>query len=54
MKIPKREFGNPLVEPNSALSSVLDEVDDEFRLTIFKMKPKDGSPKSQNKSAFQL
>lgn len=30
---------NPLVEPDSGLSSVLDEVEDDFRLTIFKMKP---------------
>lgn len=29
---------NPLIEPDSALSSVLDEVEDDFRLTIFKMK----------------
>ena len=35
----KEPKANPLVEPDSGLSSVLDEVEDDFRLTIFKMKP---------------
>lgn len=38
--IDKKEYKpNPLVEPDSGLSSLLDEVEDDFRLTIFKMKP---------------
>lgn len=35
----KEPKANPLIEPDSGLSSVLDEVEDDFRLTIFKMKP---------------
>ena len=30
---------NPLLEPDTNLISVLDEVEDDFRLTIYKLKP---------------
>lgn len=34
---------NPLLQPESMLLSVLDEVEDEFRLNIFKLKSEQGS-----------
>ena len=34
---------NPLLQPESMLLSVLDEVEDDFRLNIFKLKAEQGS-----------
>ena len=47
----KEPKANPLQEPDSALSSVLDEVEDDFRLTIYKM---NGVQKSVGGNSYAL